>query len=188
MQREKDIEDYICEHQESIINLLKSIHGEDEDIRFVGRQVRLGSDNIIDLLYKFDDADLGTPVGDIRYKNFVVVELKNRDLVADDFAQIARYTTILKERLEQEEYKEKEYIVNVYGLLLGSGFSTDALCLLGNEVITDNIYCASFKVELTFEAQPRTIWKEEYLKALALDDRLTATIKETSDGQPSEAK
>ena len=46
---ERDLEDYICNNQEQFIaTLKKEIYGEDCDIEFIGRQVKIGEDNIAD--------------------------------------------------------------------------------------------------------------------------------------------
>lgn len=51
---ERDLENYICENQDEFIRQLKSIYGEDNDIKFLGRQVDLGNrENIADLIYYY---------------------------------------------------------------------------------------------------------------------------------------
>lgn len=50
---ERDLEDYICNNQEQFIaTLKKEIYGEDCDIEFIGRQVKIGEDNIADIDFR----------------------------------------------------------------------------------------------------------------------------------------
>ena len=93
---EKDLENYICENQENFIDCLKEIYGEDNNIKFLGRQVDLGNrENIADLIYYYDDI-----LGNEKYRTFVIVELKNRKLQPRDLSQLSRYINLLQNKLK----------------------------------------------------------------------------------------
>ena len=55
---EKELENYICNHQDEFILVLKNtVYGEDCDIKFLGSQVKIGESNIADLIYYYDEIE-----------------------------------------------------------------------------------------------------------------------------------
>ena len=97
---ERDLEDYICNNQEQFIaTLKKEIYGEDCDIEFIGRQVKIGEDNIADLVYYYENENGEKQITE-RY--YIIVELKFIKLKPLDLAQISRYISCFSEKLETE--------------------------------------------------------------------------------------
>lgn len=92
---EKGLEDYICKNQKEFIKILgKALNVNPELITFIGRQIVVGTQNRIDLLYFFDKPHkelikCGCEDYFIRY--VVIVELKFRKLHVNDINQVARY-------------------------------------------------------------------------------------------------
>lgn len=75
---EKDLENYICNNNEQFIeSLKKEFYAKDCDIKFLGRQVKIGDSNIADLVYYFDKPQKDIPVIN---RNYIIVELKFRNL------------------------------------------------------------------------------------------------------------
>lgn len=178
IQSEKDLEDYICNNQEEFINELKKIYGEDEDIKFLGRQVHIGESNIADLIYYFDNLEKdkeGTILMDIR--NYIIVELKFRLLEPKDLAQLSRYMTTLEDKLYNEEkYMSYETFINGLFVSLGEDHSMQEIMIKLKE--TDcNIEFLSIKSNITFN---RDNWShnEEYIEKLKLDNRIEELYKE----------
>lgn len=113
---EKDLENYICENQDEFIKQLKSIYGEDNDIKFLGRQVDLGNrENIADLIYYYNE--------DKDFINYIVVELKYRNIQPKDLSQISRYMNVSIDKLSQEEYSNFDF--DVRGVFVSFGLDDD---------------------------------------------------------------
>lgn len=157
---EKDLEDYICENQEEFINTLKTILSIDEKINFIGRQVKLGNDNICDLLYEFEY--------DEKSKNFIVVELKFRPLETKDLAQISRYISVLNDKLEMKD--ELGIGATVYGVFVSFGLSREMMEIESANLL-NNIYFIKIEDKL-FYSEERYYKKPEYIKKIELDERI----------------
>ena len=110
---ERQLEDYICDNQKDFIKTLRGLYGEDKDIQFVGRQVRIGSKNIADLVYAFEDKEK-------KIITFVIVELKFRLIEPNDLAQLARYMGTLKDKVDRDA-KYYDYTTYVLGLFVSFG-------------------------------------------------------------------
>lgn len=180
MQYEKDVEDYICAHQEQFIEIIKGIFKSDE-ASFVGRQVTLGKDHRIDLLYQLTDIDKGTPVGDVSSTAFLIVELKNRELIPEDFAQIGRYLSIFDQKLDGELTQKSK------GLFVAPCIGEKVKDMMtswdwDNPLIKFVTFTTSIKFQ---EADCSLGWKEDYIEKLELDSRVVDTLKEQNDGQPA---
>lgn len=184
MQQERDIEDYICEHQEEFIKKLEDIFKLPK-IGFVGRQVKLGDEHIIDLLYYYDEIDKATPLGDVIYRNFIVVELKNRQLIPRDFAQLARYTSVLNDKLA---LTYKTVVNSCMGIFVAPSISDEVQDMLAAGWFDPDVKYMTFDIKLEFHEESGSYsWKNEYIKGLELDSRITKVFEETRDGQPDKA-
>lgn len=164
---EKDLEDYICNNQEEFIEKLKEIYNID-NIEFVGRQIKIGDDNIADLVYCFNEE---IPPEPITYcKNYIIVELKYRQLEPKDLSQISRYMTLLREKLATETHKE----TRVLGLFTSFGCNQDMqniqMQLLNNDF--NDIDFLRIESRINF-VEENYSWKDEYINNLKLDERLT---------------
>ena len=85
---EKSLEDYICNHQEKFIAILKTnMKEKDCDIKFLGRQVRLGNDNIADLIYYYEKLTTYEEI-EMNERIYIIVELKYRSLEPKDLVQL----------------------------------------------------------------------------------------------------
>ena len=184
MQQERDIEDYICQHQDEFIKKLENIFNLSK-VGFVGRQVKLGDEHIIDLLYYYDEIDKGTPSGDVIYRNFIIVELKNRPLIAKDFAQLARYMSVLNNKLDLTY----ETVVNsCLGVFVAPSIGEEVKNMLTAGWIDSDVRYITFDIKLEFHEESDSYsWKEEYIKQVELDRRITKSFEETRDGQPDKA-
>ena len=165
---ERDLEDYICNNQEQFIaTLKKEIYGEDCDIEFIGRQVKIGEDNIADLVYYYENEN---GEKQIRERYYIIVELKFRKLKPLDLAQISRYMSCLSEKLETEEkyYKYENTVTGVFVSLCEDELMQEILI---NNSIQGDIYFLTINTNIDF----RTVrWgrADEYIDNLKLDERI----------------
>lgn len=164
---EKELEDYICNNQEYFICELKKIFGKDEDIKFVGRQVKLGDDNIIDLLYYFENMCPEEKVPEI---SFVIIELKFRQLIAKDLSQLCRYVNILRDKaFSDEQFQNKNKEISVYGVFVSFGLDDDMQNI--SMSYGDEFFYIKIKPKLEFE-QESWSYKEDYIDNIKLDKRI----------------
>lgn len=170
---EKQLEDYICNNQEIFIKKLQEIFNIKEKINFVGRQVYIGKNNIADLIYNYEFKD---EVGMI-FKNFIIVELKYRNLETRDLAQISRYITTLEEKALELENKNSE--INVYGVLLGFDLDENMKEIqIYLDFIDDNtIKFITIENEFVYN-NPTYSHNNSYIENLKLDDRILDVINE----------
>ena len=125
---EKDLEDYICDNQEEFIEELKKIFGlkKEKEIIFVGRQVSIGKDNRADLVYCFEDKIIDENTNEIFINNlnYIIVELKFRKLELEDLGQICRYMSVLKDKINSEEERDKDFrYCDVFGVFVSFGLN-----------------------------------------------------------------
>jgi len=158
---EKELENYICNNQENFIDTLKKIYSIDE-IEFVGRQVRIGNDNIADLVYYGKDN-----CNDNIFKSIIIVELKFRELECKDLSQLMRYICVLEEK---DCYNNFD---NVYGCFVSFGCSNEMKDICKKET---NINFINIKCNIEFNEENYSYTKE-YLDNLSLDDRLKKYMK-----------
>ena len=170
---EKELEDYICEHQEEFVKKLKDVlFLKDKEIFFIGRQIQIGCQNIADLVYYYDSdvpEEIAIKEGEV-CRNYIIVELKNRSLETKDLAQIGRYVTTLYDKLENDNlifgFEE------IKGVLVGHGLDhnmQDVEMLLNQ--FQNNIYFMNIKTKIEFE-DISYYHNEEYINNLVLDDRI----------------
>lgn len=182
---ERELEDYICDNQDDFIKKLKEIYNIKEKISFVGRQVHIGENNIADLIYYYETNDKikneeGKVIDKINFKNFIIVELKFRELTSSDLAQISRYMTIFKDKMQNDEYYHK-HNVRVYGILVGFDLDNnmqEIQIFLRNFV--ENEDCIKFiiiKSNITYEPV-NYLHTDKYIKNIKLDERLLKIINE----------
>lgn len=181
-QSERFIEDYICEHQEEFINTLKSqIYGEDTDIKFIGRQVRLGEENIIDLLYYYDGVEPNSNNILVTDRHYIIIELKNRRLEPKDLAQIGRYIGVLKPKLAG--YNKEQFKIHCEGILAGTEISRDLAEMMNAELgWTDDVAVMVLKQEISFGFMYKTYHDNSSLNEMKLDQRILETLEEVNDG------
>ena len=161
---ERELEDYICEHQDEFIEKLKSVFNA-KNIKFVGRQIKIGNDNIADLVYVMY-ASVDVPIQEL-----IIVELKYRKLMCKDLAQIARYISTISEK---DEYINFE---NVYGCFVSFGCSEEMMDICK---LMENIKFISLECNFNYE-QESYKYSEEYLKEINLDNRLKKYMIDESD-------
>ena len=165
---EKDLEDYICDNQKDFIKALKGIYGEDKNIKFIGRQVRIGENNIADLVYYYDyEVSKDAPFIE---RNYIIVELKYRKLVAKDLAQISRYMSLLREKIYSERKMLQRYESYVYGLFVSFG-QDDLMQEIMINFENSDIDFLTIKSNISFE---REGWfhPDNYIENLKLDKRI----------------
>ena len=171
---EKSLEDYICNHQEKFIAILKTnMKEKDCDIKFLGRQVRLGNDNIADLIYYYEKLTTYEEI-EMNERIYIIVELKYRSLEPKDLAQLSRYMNILEKKLQSEEKYQEEYENFVRGVFVSFGENKEMQDISMRGI--DNISFISFECDLIFRNDDWD-YKEEYLKEINLDDRLEQLFK-----------
>lgn len=165
MTNERELEDYICENIENFIEKLKEIYRVN-DIQFLGRQVKIGYQNIADLIFYSKEN-----LKEFEVINYYIVELKFRKLEPKDLAQLNRYMNILENKV-REKYEDKE--VNVYGIFVSTGANEEMKYILdrinsssdGNRIIS-----IAFKTKLSLEEE--NFWlNEDYINNLELDNRI----------------
>lgn len=181
IQSEKELEDYICENQEEFIKILKDIiYGKNKEIEFIGRQVKLGDDNIIDLLYYFDDKKQDLLWEAKAKRNFIIVELKFRQLEIRDLAQLQRYMNVLTNKLCESKYSELDY--DVYGVFVSFGLTKEMRSVnMANNI--NNISFITIQNKLEYRVDNWELNKE-YIKGINLDSRIEElyTLKEANNG------
>lgn len=165
---ERDLEDYICNNQEQFIATLKEeIYGENCDIKFIGRQVKIGEDNIADLVYYYEFFNEDKQITE---RHYIITELKFRKLKTNDLAQISRYMSCLSEKLITEaKYWKYENIVT--GVFVSFGEDELMQEILINNSIQEDISFLTINTNIDF----RTVtWgrKDEYINNLKLDERI----------------
>lgn len=173
---EKELEDYICEHQENFIKKLKTIYNIKEKINFVGRQVYIGEHNIADLIYSYNTKEELPDGNETITKNFIIVELKFRKLETKDLSQITRHMTTLQEKLYDEKILEME----VYGVLVGFDLDDnmqEIQMYLDNIAVDEHIKFISISSYIIFNF-PSYKHKEQYIENLKLDERIIDAIYE----------
>lgn len=171
---EKDLEDYICNHQEQFIeSLKKEFYAKDCDIKFIGRQVRIGDNNIADLVYYYDKQNEDIPVID---RTYIIIELKFRKLEPKDLAQISRYMSCLRYKLANEE-KYYKYANSVEGVFVSFGEDDLMQDIIINEAIQNDIHFLSIYEHLEFSKNNWEL-RDEYIDSLELDNRIDKLYKE----------
>lgn len=173
---EKDLEDYICKHQEDFIKQLKNIYSIEEEIKFVGRQVYIGEHNIADLIYVYETKEKIPDNIEINIKNFIIVELKFRKLETKDLAQLTRYITTLQEKLYDDDILDTE----VYGVLVGFDLDEnmqEIQIFLNDFENSKYIRFMNISSNINFNF-PSYQHKEQYIENLKLDKRLMDVIYE----------
>lgn len=173
---EKDLEDYICKHQEDFIKQLKNIYSIEEEIKFVGRQVYIGEHNIADLIYVYETKEKIPDNIEINIKNFIIVELKFRKLETKDLAQLTRYITTLQEKLYDDDILDTE----VYGVLVGFDLDEnmqEIQIFLNDFENSKYIRFMNISSNIDFNF-PSYQHKEQYIENLKLDKRLMDVIYE----------
>lgn len=179
IQSEKDLEDYICNNQEKFIETLKSIYGEDEDIKFLGRQVKIGQNNIADLVYYFkNNEEIKDKDNNIVFieesLNYIIIELKFRKLEPKDLSQLQRYMNSLQSKL-LDDNKYSDYITEIYGVFVSLGENDE----MQDIAMSDNINNISYiQIETNIEYKINNwSYKDEYIKNINLDKRIDKLYK-----------
>lgn len=159
---EKSMEDYIVQ-DDSFIETLAGIMFL-RDVKLVGRQVHLGTHNIIDLLYEgYGDAPFNED-----YRTLVAVELKFRTLQEKDLAQIGRYRSALKHYFNNE--------VDVQGVLVGTGITTDFAHILNGKFLDAGISFITIDSEITYRDISYESWD-----VIDISGNIESSLKEIKD-------
>lgn len=162
---ERELEDYICNNQEQFIKTLKTIYTKEKDIKFLGRQVRIGN-NIADLIYYAKEEVSEAPFDIL---DIIIVELKYRKLEPKDLAQISRYMSVLNEKIQSDE-KYCGYETNIYGVFVSFG-ENEEMQEISINFNFDNIDFIEIESNITFSKENWT-HSEQYIDSLKLDTRL----------------
>lgn len=177
---EKELEDYICNNQEDFINALKNIiYGEDCDIKFIGRQVKIGENNIADLVYYYDYLEtIINPKNNkeftVSHREFIIVELKYRYLEPRDLNQIQRYINVLNEKIcHEEQYFDYDNHISGVFVSFGTDKNMQEIVLAQN---IEDIYYLTIKDNLSYESD-NIVYNDKYIKDLKLDDRIDKIYK-----------
>lgn len=180
---EKDLEDYICNNQDGFISSLKNLFNIEEEIKFIGRQVQIGSRNIADLVYYFEE-NSGPKEFNIKSKNYIIVELKNRILEPKDLGQIVRYMNTLETKIYHEEFQYSATLDDkVYGVLVGDDLDSNMQEI--QIFLNNNIRSIGFiktKTLLDYEL-PQYSYKDEYVSELELDSRILEVYEKPNENQ-----
>ena len=152
---EKELEDYICNNQDKFIDKLKKIYCV-KDIEFIGRQIKIGQENIADLVYLLKENE------EIPINNLLIVELKFRELQCKDLAQITRYMASIEEKDMNLNFE------NVYGCFISFGCNDEM-----QDVLKYQNYIKSIELICNYDYLEESYsYTDEYLKKLKIDDRL----------------
>ena len=162
---EKELEDYICNHQEEFIEKLKNIY-KVKNIKFVGRQVKIGRENIADLVY------IMKPKDEYPIQELIIVELKYRKLLCKDLSQIMRYITTLKEKDEYINFED------INGCFVSFGCSDEMMDI--SKELEEKIKFISLECKFDFEEESYR-YSDEYLKEIELDQRLKEYMVDDSE-------
>ena len=166
---EKHLEDYICNNQDQFIEQLKNIYGEDGKYKFIGRQVNIGRDNIADLMFYSEDTELYPDDTEYNIKTYIIVELKNRELISKDLSQLLRYKNVLLEKLKKEQKENEEICIE--GLFVAPGISDELKEFFINRI--PEFKYLIFSMRLDFELENLDyFYTKEYIENLKLDERI----------------
>ena len=168
---ERDLEDYICNNQDVFIKKLKELYGENNDIKFIGRQIRIGERNIADLLYYYDELDDELP---FIPRTYIIVELKFRNLEAKDLGQLSRYINVLYDKLQSEE-QYSDYETNIKGVFVSFGSDDNVQEIIMSSNLS-NIDFLRLNCKYDF-CEESYSYKEEYIDNLVLDERIEKLYK-----------
>lgn len=174
MLNERMLEDYICDNEEQFIITLKSLFGEDSNIKFLGRQMKIGDENITDLIYKIKDTEYIDEHTEIEHTDYIIVELKNRMLEAKDIGQLCRYMTTLEKKIKESDDGD----VNVIGVFVSWGCDRDMQCinmLLNNYDLP--IYFVKISNNISFNIESFS-FNQEYIQKIKLDKRFDGDIED----------
>lgn len=164
-QCEKDLEDYICNHLEDFIKVLRQTLNLDEKIEFVGRQVKIGNENIADLLFSIDCNNEKIDIIDLDY---IIVELKYRYLTPKDLSQISRYGSILKSKLANSEFCGLE--PKIFFVFVSFGLNDDMKNIDTTKNLSD-FYFLKLQTNYLFVEEDYS-YKDEYIEKVELDERI----------------
>ena len=177
---EKELEDYICNNIEELKKLINNmIFGNNGNIKFIGRQVQIGKLNIADLIFINEYAE-SIPVGEngelttIYNHDYIIVELKFRELEPKDLSQLARYMNTLQSKLLNDGYEGSS---DIYGIFISLGMNKEMEEISMLEQLKNNIFFVNVVSTLSFSIN-NLCYKEDYISDLKLDDRINAIYKE----------
>lgn len=167
---ERELENILCSDIDYLKGTLENTFDLD-NVEFVGRQVRIGNDNICDLVFISCVEETIPDNKKITHKDIIIVELKNRKLKCHDLAQLKRYMCILEEK---DNYKNFE---NVYGCFISDGCDEEMKNICKKE---DNIKFLKTHYTLTLSEEGYS-YNDEYLDGLEYDERLKKYMIEDSE-------
>lgn len=169
---EKELENYIV-NDDSFCDFLESMF-QLKDVKVMGRQVHVGTENILDIIYQGKEGVLE----EVAEKVYIIVELKYRILEAKDFAQLARYITAL---LDYTSGTKETFIVK--GLLLGTGVGRDVACMINSEMIGSDIRVSTIETELSYQDSCEGWWQGAVNTSGAVDDCISQIGKGENENE-----
>lgn len=169
---EQDLENYICENQDKFIQALKENFYANKDIKFLGRQVEIGQQNRVDLMYYYDCTN---EYSKENIRNIIIVELKYRKLEPKDISQLSRYINTFRDCIVSEIIKNDNIdVISVDGVFvsLGQDELTQEISMYLNDQSEENLmYFMSINSEISFNYESYS-HKEKYIQSLKLDRRI----------------
>lgn len=174
---EKDLEDYICQNIDNFIKDMKASVWKfrDKDIKFVGRQVRIGG-QIADLVFYYDEIPQNDLEIELITKTFIIVELKYRICEPKDLSQLAKYLNLFN-ALDDKYFDEDNYIqINAEGVLLGFDLDNNLQEIQMQMNNMDTMHFMNINQTIGFKQVSYSL-KEEYIKEVQVDDRVSRLCK-----------
>lgn len=174
---EKDLEDYICSHIDNFItDMKKSVWKyRNVDIRFVGRQVRIGG-QIADLVFYYETTEKPDENVQWTVKNFIIVELKYRVCETKDLAQLSKYMNLFDSLQDKFGIEDDFYEIHTEGILLGFDLDNNLQEIEMQMYNDGNIHFMNVRQTLYFNNISYSL-KEEYVKTMQVDDRILEICK-----------
>jgi len=173
---ERALEDYICDHIEEFKKSLE-VFGH-KNLVFVGRQIVIGEENRADLLFYSERKGELSGTAD---REYVVVELKGREIELRDVAQVSRYMNALYYALAVDEEKNQKYAHRVYGVLAGTGVQKEAAQVIDASKGAIDYVEVEPSVSCHFTPQPAILYEE---KAIKLDRRIDRLYAKEDENDP----
>lgn len=180
---EKSLEDYICSNIASFISNIKAEIYEyrDKDIKFLGRQVRIGG-QIADLVFYYDDL-IDEDIG-YKERTFIIVELKYRICETKDVAQLSKYINLFNELNFKECCEGIGF--NTRGILIGFDLddNTQEIEMMLDNLDENKINFMKINIKCTFSKISYS-HVDEYIENLEIDNRISnlnnMVVKEDGD-------
>lgn len=116
---EKMLEDYFAGHIDDVIEKLKESFDISHPVTYIGRQVNIGSENRLDMLFYYDAEETDDESSEpFTSRKYIVLELKFRGLCTKDLIQLSRYMDAVATAPLYKHHDFSKWSVN--GILAGA--------------------------------------------------------------------